>query len=103
MVRSGRATYLVRFDAKHERNTKNCVMKHLGKEILGSLRMGDLFTRASPNQYILMLHNLTYEDCKALVERITHALDAKYLSKIIGTSIRKIVPIEEYGERKKEK
>ena len=92
--RSGRTAYIVRFDTKHEPGVKGGgVMKKLGMSIPVNLRMGDLFTRASPSQYMLMLHSLTYEDCKSLIDRIMYTLDAKYLPKIIGTSIRPVTPI----------
>ena len=92
--RSGRTAYIVRFDTKHEPGTKGGgVMKQLGMAIPVNLRMGDLFTRSGPNQYMLMLHSLTYEDCKMLIDRIMYALDAKYLPKIIGTSIKPVIPI----------
>ncbi|MCL2046452.1 MAG: winged helix-turn-helix domain-containing protein [Oscillospiraceae bacterium] len=92
--RSGRATYIVRFDTKHDLRTKDGgVMMHLGKAISETLRKGDLYTRSSPNQYMLMLHKLTYENCKMLVNRILRGVDSKYLPKVIGTSIKPITPM----------
>ena len=93
--RSGRTAFIVRFDTKHEPNAKDGgVMKQLGMAIPGCLRMGDLFTRASPSQYMLMLYSLAYEDCKMLVNRVLRSLDAKYLPKIISTSVKPVSPIE---------
>jgi len=92
--RSGRTAYIVRFDTKHEPGVKgSAAMKQLGMAIPTNLRMGDLFTRSSPNQYMLMLHSLTYEDCKSLIDRIMYSLDARYLPRIIGTSIKPVIPI----------
>ena len=92
--RSGRTTYIVRFDIKHDPTAKDGgVMKHLSLAITETLRKGDLYTRSSPGQYMLMLHKLTYENCKMLVNRILGALDAKYLPKLIGTYIKPITPI----------
>jgi len=92
--RSGRTAYVVRFDTKYEPGAKKGgVMGQLEKLIPVNLRMGDLFTRSSPNQYILLLHSLTYEDCKMLIDRIMYGLDSKYLSKIVGSSIKPIKPI----------
>jgi DNA-binding SARP family transcriptional activator len=92
--RSGRATYIVRIDAKHEPDAKGGgVMAQLHTVIEQSLRKGDLFTRSSPGQYMLMLNKLTYENCNMLVDRILYSLDSKYLSKIIGTSVRPITPL----------
>lgn len=92
--RSGRTAYVVMFETKHEADTKSLnAMKQLGTVIANNLRKGDLFTRPSPNQYIVMLHSLTYEDCKMLVNRILHDVDSKYLPKILGTTIKPLVPM----------
>jgi len=92
--RSGRAVYIVRIETRHNpKDRSGGVMKQLGMLIPGSLRMGDLFTRAGPDQYMIMLCNLTYEDCKSLVNRIIRKLDAKYLPKIVRTTINPITPI----------
>ena len=92
--RSGRAAFIVRFDTEHEPKTKDGgIMKQLGMAIPGCLRMGDLFTRFSPSQYLIMLYSLTYEDCKMLVNRILRAVDSKHLPKLITTSIKHISPI----------
>ena len=92
--RSGRTTYIVRFDTKHDPTAKGGgVMNSLGSAIAKTLRKGDLYTRSSPSQYMLMLNKLTYENCKTLVNRILSSLDTKYLPKVIGTTIRPITPI----------
>ena len=92
--RTGRTAYIVRFDAIHDPGVKGGgVMQQFSKVIPATLRMGDLYTRSSPGQYLLMLHSLTYEDCKMLIDRIMYSLDAKYLSKVIGTSIKPVTPI----------
>ena len=92
--RSGRATYVVRIDTKHEPKAKGGgVMKQLREVIAETLRKGDLYTRSSPSQYMLMLHKLTYENCKMLINRILQGLDSKYLAKVINTSVRPITPI----------
>jgi len=94
LSRSGKSAFIVRFETKHEPGTKNGdVMAKLGTAIPGCLRTGDLFTRSGPNQYMLMLHNLTYEHCKTVISRILYTLDAKYLPKVIGTSIKPVKPI----------
>ena len=92
--RSGRATYIVRVDAKHDPKAKDGgIMSHLGKVLADTLRKGDIYTRSGANQYMLMLHKLTYEDCKLLVSRVLQTLDTRYLPKIIGTSIKPVIPI----------
>jgi len=93
--RSGRTAFIVRFDTKHEAKSKDGgIMKQLGLVIPGCLRMGDLYTRCSPHQYMLMLYSLTYEDCKMLINRILRAIDSKHLPKLIGTSICHVSPVE---------
>ena len=92
--RSGRTAYIVRFDTKHEPGAKGSeIMKQLGTAISNCLRTGDLFTRAGPGQFMIMLYSLTYEDCRTVIDRIMHTLDAKYLSKIAGHSVKPVVPI----------
>jgi len=94
LQRSGRTAFIVRFDTKHEPKAKDGgIMKQLGMAIPACLRMGDLFTRCSPNQYMIMLYSLTQEDCKMLVNRILNTLDSKYLHNLIGTSYHHINPI----------
>jgi len=94
--RSGRTAYIVRFDTKHDPKAKNGgIMQQLGMMIPRTLRMGDLFTRSSPSQYMIMLHSLTYEDCKMLIDRIIQALDTKYLSKLIGAAVKPVRPVAE--------
>ena len=91
--RSGRTAYLVRIDTKPELNAKNGgVMAKLGMLIPSVLRMGDLYTRASSSQYLLMLHSLTYENCKDLINRILYSLDTKHLTKVIATTIKAVKP-----------
>ena len=62
--RSGRTSFVVRFDTKNDLKGKRVgkAMRQLGMAIPRCLRMGDLFTRYSPSQYMLMLFSLTYED-----------------------------------------
>ena len=92
--RSGRTTYIVRIDTKHDPKAKDGgVMKQLSAVIALTLRKGDLYTRSSPSQYMLMLNKLTYENCKMLCNRILQGLDSKHLAKVINTSIRPITPI----------
>ena len=93
IARSGKGAYLVRLDTRKEPGAKDGgVMKQLGMEIPGRLRMGDLFTLASPNQYLIMLHNITEDDCNTLVTRIKSSIDEKYLTKIEGTTIMPVIP-----------
>jgi len=87
--RSGRSSFLVRFDTNHApKNSKSSgVMHQLGKAIPKQLRMGDIFTRNSPSQYMLMLFSLTYEDCKIIINRILRVIDSKYLADVKASHI----------------
>ncbi|MCL2200861.1 MAG: winged helix-turn-helix domain-containing protein [Oscillospiraceae bacterium] len=92
--RSGQSTYIVMFETKHDADIRSAgAMKQLGIIIPKNLRMGDLYTRSGPSQYLLMLNSLTYEDCKMLVNRIMHDLDSKYLPKVTGTTIKALAPL----------
>jgi len=92
--RSGRTAYVVMFETRPDVGAKKGgVMKQLGKIIPICLRMGDLYTRSSPSQYLIMLQSLTYEDCKLIVNRILHDLDSKFLPKIVGTTIKPLTPL----------
>ena len=94
-ARSGRPAFIVRFETKQTPAQKGVtVMDQLSVSIPVALRKGDLFTRAGPRQYLLMLRNLTYENCKMLVERILGTLNTKQLSNITGTSIKPVIPFE---------
>ena len=94
--RSGRTAFIVRFDTVHEPTKRDGgVMKALSRIIPKCLRMGDLYTRYSPNQYIIMLYSLTYEDCKMLVNRILSEVGSKYSQKVIETSISHVSHLEQ--------
>ena len=93
--RSGRTAFIIRFDTKHEPKGKDSgIMKQLGTAIPGCLRMGDLYTRSSPSQFMILLYSLTQEDCTMLINRILRAIDSKYLPNLIGTQFKHITPIE---------
>ena len=87
--RSGRSSFVIKFNTKHvpKGQKPSGVMRQLGMTIPRCLRMGDIFTRCSPNQYMLMLFSLTYEDCKMLINRIMRSMDSKYISDIKSSEI----------------
>lgn len=98
--RTGHTAFVVRFDTKHEPNTKAVakgkgIMNELERAIKACLRKSDIYTRYSPSQYLLLLRRLTYEDCKMLVSRILNKLSSKNLPDIINTSIMHISPTSE--------
>ena len=96
LVRTARTVYIVRIDTKFvPKNTKSeNIMQRLAAVIPTTLRKGDLFTRSAGNQYMLMLHNLTHQNCVELTNRILQSLDSKHISKIAAMTIRPIKPIE---------
>ncbi|MCL1897022.1 MAG: winged helix-turn-helix domain-containing protein [Clostridiales bacterium] len=89
--RSGKSVFIIRFDV-HLKTGKatGMVMEELGNAISNNLRRGDIFTRSSPSQYMLMLQNLTYENCKALPDRIIQSLGDICRPSNIDTTIRPI-------------
>ena len=96
MLRSGRMAFIVRFDTKHESKTKSGgIMKQLGIAIPNCLRMGDIYTRSSPSQYMILLYSLTYEDCKMLIDRILRSIDSRNLRNLVGTHYKHIEHIEQ--------
>jgi len=99
MLRSGRMAFIVRFDTKHEPKPKSGgIMKQLGTAIPKCLRMGDIYTRSSPSQYMILLYSLTYEDCKVLIDRILRSIDSRNLHSLIGTHYKHIEHIERPDE-----
>jgi len=95
LPRSGRSAYIVRFDTKHDPKAKDGgIMRQLGMVIPVCLRRGDIFTRSSPNQYMLMLYSLTYEDCQMLIQRILSSLDSKHLPNMINTELKFICSMD---------
>lgn len=101
-ARSGKTTYIIRFNTKHDPDPKliakgGGVMKNLEQAITSCLRTSDIFTRYGPNQYMVLLRSLTYEDCKMLINKILSRLDAKYLPKIVDTSIMHVTPAGEWN------
>lgn len=64
--------------------------------IKGSLRKGDVFSRFSATQYVLMLPTLTYENCMMVMDRIIRRYKQTYRSKSVEifTKIQPLNPIE---------
>lgn len=72
------------------------VMDILFEIIKGSLRKGDVFSRFSATQYVLMLPTLTYENCTMVMDRIIKRYKQTYRSKAVEifTNIQPLNPIE---------
>ncbi|MCL1808431.1 MAG: winged helix-turn-helix domain-containing protein [Clostridiales bacterium] len=96
ILRSKKSVYIICFETKKTSGQgarDSRVVKQLFKVIPDNLRQGDLFTRAGNNQYMIMLQNISYENCKMLSNRILHSLDAKDRAKIIRATIKPVTPI----------
>lgn len=59
-------------------------MEHLYKAIQSSLRRGDVFSRCSPSQYVLLLPSLSFENGGEIVDRITRKFKLSCPSRKIG-------------------
>jgi hypothetical protein len=60
--------------------------------------MGDIYTRSSPSQYMVLLYSLTYEDCKMVIDRILRSIDSKNLHNLIGTHYKHVDHVEQANE-----
>ena len=97
ITRSGRAVYVVSFtiDSVQESNEKNAgAMRHLGEIIQNSFRKGDLFTRSTRSQYMVILYNLTYEDCVKLSKRVYQKHKQKNRSLALKIEIQPMLPAD---------
>jgi hypothetical protein len=94
LSRSKANVYIVCFDINNDVSARDShVIRQLEENIPSKLRKGDLFTRSSSSQYILMLQGLTYEDCRMLIKRIIRSIAPEYRSLIAKTSIQPILPL----------
>lgn len=57
-------------DPGHAQRGDIQIMDILGRTIQSSLRVGDVYSRCSPMQYIIMLSTCTYENAEHVAERI---------------------------------
>ena len=56
--------------------------------IQGSLRASDIFSRYSVCQYVVLIPAATYENCEAVMERITRAFNKGYVRKDVAAVSR---------------
>jgi GGDEF domain-containing protein len=71
-------------------------MDNLYDVIKGSLRRGDVFSRFSSTQFVLMLPTLTYENCEMVMERVIRRYKQTYRAKAadIIASVQPLIPVE---------
>jgi tetratricopeptide (TPR) repeat protein len=72
------------------------IMDNLYDVIKGSLRRGDVFSRFSSTQYVLMLPTLTYENCEMVMERVIRRYKQAFRAKAaeIVASVQPLIPVE---------
>lgn len=76
LMRSGQVVYLCLVTVADTQNTTleqrqlARSMEHLRDSIQSSLRIGDVFTRFSVTQYLVMLSGATFENCEMVLRRI---------------------------------
>jgi GGDEF domain-containing protein len=71
-------------------------MDNLFEVIKSSLRRGDVFSRFSATQYVLMLPTLTYENCEMVMERVIRRYRQTFRAKAaeIIASVQPLSPVE---------
>ena len=85
MLRSGNATHIAllsvtgRWDEKPlSKRSLEKAMEHLGTEIQTNLRRGDVFSRCSSSQFIVMLPRANYENSCMVCRRLIGAFSKKH-------------------------
>lgn len=84
MLRSGKATHILLLsvhDAAHRelsRYSLSKAMENLGEVIRNGLRRGDVFSKCSNSQYVIMLPNANYENSEMVCQRLLTAFARKY-------------------------
>jgi len=83
-MRSGQVVQLVLISASPsggmnpgQRSRRTC-MERLGNVVQNSLRQGDLYTRYSVLQYLVMVQSANYENCRMIIERIQRGFKLSY-------------------------
>ncbi|MCR5684198.1 MAG: SARP family transcriptional regulator [Lachnospiraceae bacterium] len=98
-ARNGDSIYLclVTLEAKTDeeisQKNMNRAIQHLERAISETLRKGDVFSRFSVVQYVILLPAAAYENVVSVLKRITSAFNRKYLKKDINV-VWAMQPIE---------
>lgn len=95
--RSGQSAYLVLCtvtDGKGYPLKKGERMERLSEEvgeaIRGALRRGDLYTKYSTNQYLVLLFDIKLSDCQAVIDRINGNFEKPYRKNYLKYHIKNI-------------
>jgi DNA-binding SARP family transcriptional activator len=99
-ARTGQSIFICLMTVDSEKPDEAKDLKALGKAMDGlfevirhSLRKGDVFSRFSAAQYVLMLPNLTFENCEMVMARVIKNFKQSYRPK--GVAIySKVQPLE---------
>lgn len=104
-ARSGLSIFLclitIENNTRHGTNTDavGTAMTRMNETIAVSLRSGDVFSRYSINQFIIMLPSTSYENCTMIGERILKHFDnvRPKLSVIVSYNLKHLEPSEFIG------
>ena len=94
VARSGESVYLclLSIERPDDRKMKADVLGRAAERmkmvIQGSLRASDIFSRYSVSQYVVLIPAATYENCEAVMERITRAFNKGYVRKDVAAVSR---------------
>ena len=94
VARSGESVYLclLSIERPDGRKMKADVLGRAAERmkmvIQGSLRASDIFSRYSVSQYVVLIPAATYENCEAVMERITRAFNKGYVRKDVAAVSR---------------
>ena len=102
IARSGQSAYLMLCtvtDGKGYPLEKGERLERLSDElnasIKGALRKGDLYTRYSANQYLVLLLDIKQEDCRIVIERINNTFENSGRKNYIRYNISSILDRED--------
>ena len=98
--RSGQVVQLAMVSALSGRSTElapkqlGVAMERLDEVINTALRLGDAYTRYSPNQYLLMLPSADYEDGEAILNRLVRSFRRAWpkMNVILHYSLLPVLP-----------
>jgi DNA-binding SARP family transcriptional activator len=99
-ARTGQSIFICLMTVDSENPGEELDLKVQSKAMVGlyeiiqrSLRKGDVFSRFSASQYVLMLPNLTFENCEMVMARITKKYKQNYRPKGVAI-VSKVQPLE---------
>ena len=64
--------------------------EELDAAIHAALRRGDLYTKYSANQYLVLLFDIKLEDCQSVIDRINDSFENPYRKNYLKYSIKNI-------------